>query len=151
MISVRPARIEDAEAMSALLIASITELCQADHQGQPEALGRWLANKTPDGVRGFFANPDNWLFVAEADGEMAAVGGCNNAREIILNYVAPAHRFGGASTALLAAMEAALGPGEATLSSTLTALRFYLRRGWSESGALERYAGMIAYPMRKQL
>ena len=82
---------------------------------------------------------------------MAAVGGCNTAREIILNYVAPAHRFSGASTALLAAMEAALGPGEATLSSTLTALRFYLRRGWSESGALERYAGMIAYPMRKQL
>lgn len=151
MISVRPARIEDAEAMSALLIASITELCRADHQGQPEALGRWLANKTPDGVRGFFANPDNRLFVAEADGEMAAVGGCNKAREIILSYVAPAHRFGGASTALLAAMEAALGPGEATLSSTLTALRFYLRRGWSESGALERYAGMIAYPMRKQL
>ena len=151
MIGVRPARVEDAEAMSALLVASISELCQADHQGQPEALGRWLGNKTPDGVRGFFANPDNRLFVAEQGGALAAVGGCNSGREIILNYVAPAYRFSGASTALLAAMEAALGPGEATLSSTLTALRFYLRRGWSETGALDRYAGMIAYPMRKQL
>jgi hypothetical protein len=151
VITVRPARIEDAEAMSALLVASISELCVADHQGQPEALGRWLANKTPDGVRGFFANPQNRLFVAEQDGALAAVGGCNDAREIILNYVAPAHRFSGASSALLSAMEAALGPGEATLSSTLTALRFYLRRGWSETGALDRYAGMIAYPMRKQL
>lgn len=151
MITVRPARIEDAEAMSALLVASISELCFADHQQQPEALARWLANKTPEGVRGFFANPQNRLFVAEQDGALAAVGGCNDAREIILNYVAPAHRFSGASSALLSAMEAALGPGEATLSSTLTALRFYLRRGWSETGALDRYAGMIAYPMCKQL
>lgn len=151
MITVRPARIEDAEAMSALLVASISELCFADHQHQPEALARWLANKTPEGVRGFFANPQNRLFVAEQDGALAAVGGCNDAREIILNYVAPAHRFSGASSALLSAMEAELGPGEATLSSTLTALRFYLRRGWSETGALDRYAGMIAYPMCKQL
>jgi hypothetical protein len=52
---------------------------------------------------------------------------------------------------LLAAMEAALGPGEATLTSTVTAHRFYLSRGWSDAGEIERYAGMIAYPMRKRL
>ena len=31
-------------------------------------------------------------------------------------------------------MEAALGPGEATLTSTVTAHRFYLARGWSDAG-----------------
>ena len=151
MIRVRAVTRDDAAAMSDMLIASITVLCVEDHQNRAETISRWLANKTPEGVRGFFANPQNRLFVAEQDGALAAVGGCNDAREIILNYVAPAHRVSGASTALLAAMEAALGPGQATLSSTLTALRFYLRRGWSETGALDRYAGMIAYPMCKRI
>ena len=51
----------------------------------------------------------------------------------------------------MTAMEAALGPGEAALTSTLTAHRFYLARGWTDAGEVERYAGMIAHPMRKTL
>ena len=151
MITVRAADLADAEAMSDLLVASITALCVADHGNRPDAVVPWLANKTPDGVRKWFANPENRLIVAEHDGVLAATGGFNTRREIILNYVSPDHRFAGASAALLAAMEAALGPGEATLSSTATAHRFYLARGWTETREVERYAGMTAYPMRKQL
>jgi hypothetical protein len=151
VISVRPAVLADAEAMSDLLVASITALCVEDHGNRPDAVVPWLANKTPEGVRKWFANPENRLFVAEHDGALAAAGACNTKREIILNYVSPEHRFVGASTRLLAAMEAALGPGEARLTSTATAHRFYLARGWADAGELERYAGMIAYPMRKQL
>ena len=151
MISVRPAVLADAEAMSDLLIASITALCVEDHQNRAEAVVPWLANKTPEGVRSWFASPAGRLFVAEHDGVIAAAGGINAKREIVLNYVSPEHRFVGASSALLAAMEAALGPGEARLSSTVTAHRFYLSRGWTDAGAIERYAGMIAYPMRKLL
>ena len=125
MIAVRPGTLADIDAMSDLLVASITALCVEDHH--------------------------NRLFVAEHDGVTAATGGCNVKREIILNYVSPEHRFAGMSSALLGAMEAALGPGEATLTSTVTARRFYLARGWSDAGAVERYAGMIAYPMRKML
>ena len=55
------------------------------------------------------------------------------------------------SKALLVAMEADLGPGEATLTSTQTARRFYRTMGWSETGELEHWAGMVAYPMRKAL
>lgn len=151
MIAVRPGTLADIDAMSDLLVASITALCVEDHHNRPEAVSRWLANKTPDGVRQWFANPHNRLFVAERDGVIAVTGGCNVKREIILNYVSPEHRFAGMSSALLGAMEAALGPGEATLTSTVTARRFYLARGWSDAGAVERYAGMIAYPMRKML
>ena len=151
MISVRPAGLADAEAMSELLIASITALCVQDHQNRPEAVAPWLANKTPDGIRKWFANPDSRLFVAEHDGVVAAAGGFNGKREITLNYVSPEHRFVGASTALLATMETVLGPGEATLTSTITAHRFYLSRGWTDTGSVDRYAGMIAYPMRKRL
>ena len=151
MISVRPAVPADAEAMSDLLVASITALCVQDHGNRPEAIAPWLANKTPDGVRNWFANPDSRLFVVEHDGVIAAAGGINGKREITLNYVSPEHRFVGASSALLLAMEAALGPGEATLTSTRTAHRFYLRRGWIDDGEVERHAGMVAYPMRKRL
>lgn len=151
MISVRPATLAEVDAMSDVLIASITALCVEDHENRPEAVSRWLANKTPDGVRAWFANPENRLFVAEHEGALAAVGGCSTKREIILNYVSPEHRLIGISWALLAAMEAGLGSGEATLSSTITAHRFYLSRGWSDAGKAERHAGMIAYPMRKLL
>ncbi len=151
MITVRAATVADAEAMSEVLIASITALCVADHQNRPEAVSRWLANKTPDGVRAWFGNPENRLFVVERDGVIAAAGGINTRRQIILNYVSPAHRFAGVSTILLAAMEAALGPGDATLDSTETAHRFYLSRGWSDVGAPGQWAGVVAYPMRKVL
>lgn len=151
MISVRPATLADVDAMSDVLVASITALCVEDHENRPETVSRWLANKTPDGVRAWFANPENRLFVAEHDGVIAATGAFNSKREIILNYVSPEHRFAGVSTALLAAMETALGPGEATLTSTATAHRFYLSRGWTDVGDVERYAGMTAYPMRKAL
>ena len=122
MITVRQAVPADAEAMSKVLIASITELCVADHQGNPDRLASWLANKTPEGVAAWFANPENTILVAERNGEIAACGAFNRSREINLNYVSPKHRFAGLSRALLAAMEAALGPGEVTLTSTRTAL-----------------------------
>ena len=105
MIVVRPAMVSDAEAMSDVLVASITALCIADHQNMPDTMSRWLANKSPAGVRQWFANPQNRLFVAERDGALAAAGGINTARQVILNYVSPEHRFAGVSTALLAAME----------------------------------------------
>jgi GNAT superfamily N-acetyltransferase len=151
VIRVRAATLADAEAMSDVLVASITALCVADHHNRPEAVSRWLANKTPDGVRQWFATAGNRLFVVERDGAIAATGAINDKREIILNYVSPEHRFAGVSSALLAAMEAALGAGEATLTSTATAHRFYLARGWVDAGEIERYAGMSAYPMRKLL
>lgn len=151
MIAVRPASPADAAAMSAVLIASITHLCAADHRNDPAALASWLANKTPEGIGQWFANPANTLLVAEREGEIAAVGGCNTARRIILNYVSPRHRFAGVSTAMLRALETALGPGAASLDSTATALRFYRAAGWQEAGPPAPYGLVPGYPMRKLL
>ena len=89
--------------------------------------------------------------IAECDREVAAVGGFNASRMIILNYVSPNHRFAGVSKALLAAMEEALGPGEATLDSTVTARPFYLAAGWLEVGPPKAYRMVDGYPMRKML
>jgi hypothetical protein len=151
VISIRPAVPDDAPAMSAVLIASITELCIADHKNDPEALASWLANKTPEGVGQWFGNAEGRLLVAERAGEIVAVGAFGTDRMIRLNYVSPRHRFAGVSRAMLAAMEAALGPGEARLDSTQTARAFYLAAGWQESGPPEPYRFVPGYPMRKML
>ena len=99
---IRTAVPQDAEAMSAVLIASITELCTDDHHGDPAAIAAWTANKSPAGIGRWFANPANRLFVAEDGGAVVAVGGFNSGGEVILNYVAPAARFRGVSRAMLA-------------------------------------------------
>jgi hypothetical protein len=151
VILVRNARREDAPAMSAVLIASITQLCAADHRNDPVVLGQWLANKTPESVAAWFDSRDSTLVVAVHDGEIAAVGGFNTGREITLNYVAPTHRFMGVSTALLEALELGLGMGEATLSSTETARRFYRKRGWEVVGDTAKHRGVDGHPMRKLL
>ena len=150
MIVVRAAVADDAAAMSAVLIASISELCAADHHNNPEILAGWLANKTPQGVAAWLTHPGNVILVAERDGEIAAVGGYNG-REIVINYVAPRHRFAGVSKAMLAALEAGIGPGEARLDSTETARRFYTSCGWESAGEPSAYRGVSSYPMRKLL
>ncbi len=152
---IREAAPKDAEAMSAVLVASITELCAEDHQGRPEALAEWTANKTPESIRGWFDNPENRLLVADEDGAILGVGGFNTAGEIILNYVAPSARFRGASRALLAALENGLranGIAEARLDSTKAARRFYLSAGWREgAGESSKFCNIRCRTMTKRL
>jgi len=134
-IIVRPARAEDVPAMSRVLIASIAELCAADHGGDPEKIADWTANKTPEGVAEMLGQNGLTLFVAEWDGRVAAVGATTASGGIALNYVAPEGRFRGLSKALLAAMEADLaqhGFAEGRLEATKTARDFYRAQGWVE-------------------
>ncbi len=147
MIIVRPARDEDADEMSNVLVASITQLCFADHRDDPEVLAGWLANKTPAGVRGMLANPQARFLLAICDEAIGGVSCYFASREIGLNYVSPTHRFSGVSKTLLRAMEVELGPGEATLTSTRTARPFYLAMGWKDADPAEA----ASYPMRKLL
>jgi GNAT superfamily N-acetyltransferase len=152
VITVRPATDADIAAMSEIMTASIRDLCAADHKDDPAAIARWTANKTPAGVAEMLANHDALFFLAERDGAPAAVGSIHLAvREIGLNYVHPAHRFAGVSKALLAALEDALGPGDARLDSTATAHGFYLSCGWADAGPVGGRFGLTDYPMTKRL
>jgi GNAT superfamily N-acetyltransferase len=154
VILVRQAEAADVAAMSAVLTASIRDLCLADHGNRPEILKNWLANKSPEGVAKMLAKPNATLFVAEHDGTIAAVGAIAVDGAIGLNYVDPAFRFTGVSKALLAHMEAVLakrGFAEGHLSSTRTAHRFYRDAGWLDDGPPERMFELESYPMRKAL
>lgn len=138
--------------MSAVLIASITQLCQLDHHGDATFIARWLANKSPSMVARMLTNPALSLFVAECDGEITAVGAIEGDARIALNYVAPAPRFRGISSALLAALEAemaARGTAVGRLVSTNTAEAFYRARFWMDDAEAAEAGRGIA--LRKRL
>jgi len=154
VITIRRAAEADIGAMSEVLIASITQLCGSDHANDPVAIAAWTANKWPEGVRRMLENPNSQLFVAERDGVVAAVGSVRDGHEIGLNYVHPAHRFGGVSRALLKAMEQSIrdaGFTEATLKATQTAHDFYRANGWQDVGDSNAGGVIDAWPMRKAL
>jgi GNAT superfamily N-acetyltransferase len=102
----------------------------------------------------WIANPRLTLFLAERDGQPAGVGCISEDGEVLLSYVAPAHRFCGISRAILAHAEVALaerGVSKARLTSTETAHRFYREAGWTDVGKPEIAFGLRGYPMEKEL
>jgi hypothetical protein len=100
-VNIRDAVNADAAAACEVLRASITELCVADHRNDPDILGRWLANKTPENLASWIADPGASLLLAVEGETILAVGAVRNDGEITMNYVSPATRFHGASSALL--------------------------------------------------
>jgi hypothetical protein len=74
MHEVREARIEDAESAVELVRASIEQLCTLDHRNDPATLARWLANKTPENLRTWLANPENHCVVATEGDTLMGVG-----------------------------------------------------------------------------
>lgn len=153
-MKIRDAGLEDAPAACDVMQRSIAELCSADHHNDPAILGRWLANKTPEIFRSWI-RPDNALLVAVDDGQILAVGCVNGTGEITLNYVSPDARFRGVSSALLEVLERRAmerGHQRCSLTSTETARRFYLARGYAEDGPADGKFGMTSgYPMSKRL
>ncbi len=152
---IRDALDEDAAQACEVLRRSIIELCSADHNNDPAILRSWLGNKTPDIFRSWIVQPGNNLLVA-IDGErMVAVGSVTDGGQITLNYVSPDARFRGVSKSLLAALEdraANRGCASCTLNSTETARRFYLARGYIETGTPGGHFGTNSgYPMSKSL
>lgn len=154
MISIRQATAADVPEMSRVMTASVTELCGADHHDDRANISQWVSNRTPEGVARMIANPAQTFFVAERNGDIAAVGAVNAQGVVMFNYVSPRHRFCGVSDALMAHIEAVLradGHVQARLISTTTAYRFYLDRGWTDDGAPEIEGFSTSYPMRKSL
>jgi GNAT superfamily N-acetyltransferase len=153
-MEIRNAVTSDSPAASAVLRRSISELCVADHGGDPAILARWLINKTPESVASWIASGNHLLLAVERD-IILGVGSVTNAGEITLNYVSPDARFRGVSRALLGALEALaleLGNKRCTLSSTETARRFYHSNGYVEDGPPVGTFGMQSgYPMSKPL
>ena len=150
---VRSAQPADAEEATAVLRASISVLCVADHDNDPEFLARWLENKTPRNVRTWTESPGRFV-VAEEPGRIVGVGTVLASGEITLNYVLPEARFRGVSKAVLDSLEGYLcanGTTRATLVSTRTAHRFYRAMGYVDVGQPEVADGLAEFRMFKYL
>lgn len=153
-MEIRDAISEDAESACQVLKRSISELCIADHENRPEILERWLSNKTPEIVASWIVQPSNSMLVATNGSAIIGVGLVTDKGEINLNYVAPEARFQGVSRALLGALESRAikrGNSKCTLSSTVTARRFYLSGGYKEEAPAAHTFGITSYPMFKLL
>ncbi|WP_170346173.1 GNAT family N-acetyltransferase [Ruegeria atlantica] len=152
-IALRPATVFDVFDVSRVLIRSITQLCVADHNNDPDYLQRWTANKDPATIRGWF-NPGSQIWLAEREGQVAAVGGLIETGKITLLYVDPDHVGSGVGAALLNRLErqlAACGCSEARLDGTRTAREFYLRHGWQVTGQCSDRQDLSCFAMRKSL
>ena len=153
--TLRTAGLPDAEAISAVLIASITQLCSADHGNDPKVIADWTANKTPGQIGQWLLNEQIALLVAEtSEGTIAGVGAADLSGRIILNYVSPAHCRQGVSRAILAGLEEVLaqqGVRTANLTATRTALEFYRAAAWQQCGPEQDDFGFPGYPMQKLL
>ena len=150
-IAVRPAEEADVPEMSRVLIASITELCVADHGGDAAVIAAWTANKSESGVRQMMDGGS--LYVAERDGRVVGVGAVG-IDEITLNYVDPAHRRSGVGRAMMHSLEAVLaarGVTVARLKSTATARDFYRSQGWRDGEPVPGGRFIAACPMVKSL
>ena len=153
-MKIRDAVSEDAAVACEVMRRSIAELCRADHRDDPAVLQRWLSNKRPEIFKSWM-RPGNSLLVAVEDDRVLAVGSITDTGEITLNYVLSDARFRGVSSALLAALEdraRARGVAVCTLASTETARRFYLARGYAETGPADGKFGTVSgYPMSKPM
>lgn len=152
-ITLRRATVFDVFDISRVLIRSITQLCAADHQDDPEHLRQWTANKDPATIRGWF-KPGSQIWLAKHTGQVAAAGGLFESGKVTLLYVDPDHTGQGVGAALLTRLErqlATAGCTEAHLDATRTARDFYRKHGWEPMGEVAEWNGIPQFPMRKSL
>ncbi|WP_368039861.1 GNAT family N-acetyltransferase [Ruegeria atlantica] len=149
----RRATVFDVFDLSRVLIRSISELCKADHQDDPRTIAQWTANKDPASIRGWIKDGAH-IWIAENNGQPAAVGGLTDAGEITLLYIDPDHTGRGIGGALLNELEQELisaGCTEGRLEATRTAQDFYLRHGWQTTGGCSQRNDLSCLRMRKSL
>ncbi len=154
-LSIRDARPEDAVDACDVMRASITQLCERDHDNDPATLADWLSNKTPVHVRLWIISPAYAIKLAHHRDRLVGLGALSASGEVTLLYVAPEARFRGVSKALLISLEAearARGISTLTASSTTTAHKFFKMAGFRDHGTPVMGIGKAAsYPLAKPL
>lgn len=131
-VDFRPAKLDDAAAISELIHASIVQLCQLDHQNQPLELADQLSEFSVDELSEFLSDANTgWLAV---QGEkLLGFASLSPAGEIQHFYIAPEMIHCGLGSALLAALELSAreqGLGHIMLATTQSARGFFRARGF---------------------
>jgi len=151
---IRLAQTTDADAITALLIRSIRELCGPDYENDEEILSLWCRNKTPENIRAWVDNPNNYFIVAENADVVAGTALLSNAGEVVVCYLLPEYigrGFGKAMLDDLINRARALGLSKITLESTRTARSFYRHQGFQELGETECQGSIPGFLMEYAL
>lgn len=155
MLNLRPAEPSDAEAATALLRRSITELCTTDHQNDAATLAAWLANKTPQHFRQVLANPNAFCVVAEENDRLLGVGTIARDGSIRLLYLLPGVQRRGVGKAIYLAMEQQAktwGLRKLIAQSNTDACAFYESMGFLSTGPATPFFGKaLSWPYEKVL
>lgn len=152
-ILIRPAQVNDATAICAVVRNSIEHCCQLDHKNDPALLAGWLANKTVENTERWLNNTQNIALVAQVGAEVQGFAMAKQ-DELMLLYATPQVRYQGVGKALLQAIEEKLKAANVTLlrlESTLTAQDFYQRNGFQTTGELDLSFGIPAQAMSKSI
>lgn len=141
-VSIREGCEADAKEAIEVLCRSISELCEPDHNNDPDEISDWISNKTERAWTTWLARDDAAVYVAIKNNEIVGVGMVSEKGEVLLNYVSPDARFSGVSKAVLRTLEAYVrgkGANECFLESTVTAKKFYESFGYTsqKDGKLE--------------
>lgn len=152
-ILIRPAMPEDADAVCAVVRRSIAECCAEDHRNDPVLIEIWLKNKTVPNTLAWLQNPRAFSVVATVDDAIVGFA-MSQADELLLCYLLPEARFQGMGKSMLQALETQArhtGVWTLRLESTRTALPFYKRNGFRQTGPAVSAFGLDAHPMAKTM
>ena len=153
-MTIRRAQPIDANALASLLIRSIRELCGPDYDMDESLIGPWCANKTPENMLAWMANPNSYFIVVEDEGMIRGTGNVTKTGHIVLCYLLPGEQGKGYGAALLNAMiefARESGVAEMTLESTRTAREFYLHHGFDEVDEVKCAGSVPGYKMSMKL
>lgn len=155
MFTLRPAEPNDADAATALLRRSISELCATDHQNDAATLAAWLANKTPHNFRQLLANPNCFSVIAEENDRHLGVGTIARDGSIRLLYLLPGVQRRGIGKAIYLALEdraKTWGATKLTATSNTDACAFYESMGLQSTGNAVPFLGVArGWPYEKAL
>lgn len=145
---------DEATEICQLLISSIRELCEQDHQNDKAILDKWIANKTAGNVAQWIFS-ENTMLVCKLKDKIIGVIAMTPNGEILLNYVLPEYIRQGVASSMLSAIEekaAQINLRELRCESTTTALDFYLKHGFTiASNSVKNKLGIQSYFMVKEL
>lgn len=142
------------DEIARVIRASIVGLYEPDHGNQQNHLDDWLAARSATKLEPVLFAGDAAAFVCIDHGRLIGVSRITRAGELKLCYVHPQYTGKGVGRLLLEAAEQQArdwGLAQISLTSTQTAKRFYLARGYQPCGEPVACIGMPGYPLCRKL
>lgn len=145
---------EHAQAVCNVIKQSVSELCIADHNNDPDILQLWLSNKTPENCRVWIENKNSKSFVAIKNNIPVGISQMGINGYIYLCYLHPDETGKGTGKKLLAACEKqalSWGLKNMIVDSSYTAKQFYVSQGFEFHKEPYIENNLRSYPMIKVL